>query len=453
MARLTAAARRPPPPGVRVVIDIRPLQEPERTPITAEYLDQLLSAYAADPLSGESFVVLSRAMRNDPSHDLEDDGLPVVGRRVLPPTSRVFRSAGLTLDSFLLRGAELGTSRGADETGGAGAVYHTAGGAVPLASGLPVVATLLDLAAWELPQTYAASVAARFGHRLRARVLHDAARVIVCSRATAESARRRLHLPVERIAVIPLAVDRAFRDDGRDPDRQAELSQRLELPPRYLVFSGRYDARRDMSSLFRALRRLRDEASPAASRSAARRRVDPTRRRRAEPVAGPPVLVLDARDIGAADLATLTRAVGRAGIAELVRLTPPLDRAQRAALIGGSTALVYPCLSEGTGLPALEALSLGVPVICSRAGALPEIVGNAGIVVEPRDPARLAAAMSALWAEGALADQLRRQAARRAEGPQRSWQDVARETREAYAVAAGAAPASDAPAAGSVRRR
>jgi glycosyltransferase involved in cell wall biosynthesis len=398
-------------------------------------------------------VVLTRAMRDDPSHELEDDGLPVVGRRVLPPTSRVFRSAGLTLDSFLLRGAELGTSRGAQVTGAAGAVYHTAGGAVPLASGLPVVATLLDLAAWELPATYAASAAARFGHRLRARVLRDAARVIVCSRATAESARRRLHLPAERIAVIPLAVDDAFREYGRDNDAQAELRQRLELPDRYLLFSGRYDARRDMGSLFRALRLMREDASQAAPRPASRRRVDPTRRRRVEPATEPPLLVIAARDIGAVELTTLERAVARAGIGDLVRLAPPLAREERAALIGGSVALVYPSLSEGTGLPALEALSLGVPVICSRAGALPEIVGNAGIVVEPRDPARLAAAMSALWAEGALADQLHRQAARRADRPQRSWLDVARETREAYAIGAGAVPAPDVPAAGSARRR
>ena len=63
----------------------------------------------------------------------------------------------------------------------------------------------------------------------------------------------------------------------------------------------------------------------------------------------------------------------------------------------------------------LEALSVGVPVISSRAGALPESVGSAGIVVEPRDPSRLAAAIEALWSGGSLAEQLRQQAHRRAE--------------------------------------
>ena len=128
-----------PTPGMRVVIDIRPLQEPERTPITAAYLERLLAAYAAQPLAGESFVVLLRTMRDDPADRLEPAGLAVAGRRRVPPTARLLRSGGLTIDSFLLRGAEIGTGWGAEEGGAAGAVYHTAGGAVPLASRLPVV--------------------------------------------------------------------------------------------------------------------------------------------------------------------------------------------------------------------------------------------------------------------------------------------------------------------------
>ena len=204
-------------PGTRVVIDLRPLQEPERTPITAAYLERLLTAFAAEPLPGESFVALLRTLRDDPADRFEPMGLAVAGRRRVPPTARLLRSGGLTIDSFLLRGAEIGTGWGAAEDGAAGAIYHTAGGAVPLGSRLPIVATLLDLAPWELPETYARSVAARFGHRLRARVLRDAARLIVCSPALAESARRRIHIRPERIAVVPLAVDEAFSASAAAP--------------------------------------------------------------------------------------------------------------------------------------------------------------------------------------------------------------------------------------------
>ena len=117
--------------GVRVVIDARPMQEPERSPLTADYLDHLLKAFAREPLPGESFVVISRTMRDDPADSLEDEGLPVVARRRVPPTTRVFRSAGITLDSFLLRGAEIGAASEVEGEPTDGAVFHTAGGAVP----------------------------------------------------------------------------------------------------------------------------------------------------------------------------------------------------------------------------------------------------------------------------------------------------------------------------------
>ena len=387
------------------------MQEPERWPLTADYLSLLLGAFARNPLDDEEFVLITRALRPDPGPALAEQGLPIADRRILPPTSRALRSASLTLDSFLLRGAELRTNAG---PGRPAAVYHTAGGAVPLGSRLPVVATLLDMAPWELPDTYAASPAARFGHRLRARVLRDAARVIVCSRATAESARRRLHLPAERISIVPLAVDDAFR--GLDPAgaASAELRANLGLPARYVAFAGRYDARKDMATLFGALAALREAADP-------------------------PHLVFADVDGGDEERGRVERAAARMGIADLVRIVDGSAIATRVAVVGGAETFVYPALSEATALPVIEALALGVPVIASRAGALAETVGSAGIVVEPRDVKRLAAAIEAMWAAGALAEQLRRRAHRRAETDKRTWADVARETRVAYASAAAVA--------------
>ncbi len=426
-ARTTERAR---PDPVRVVVDARPMQEPERAPLTAEYVTRLLHALAEDPLEGESFVIVSRSLRPDPADELMAVGLPVSGRRRLPPTTRALRSAGLTVDSFLLRAAELRTSDGRSDA----AVFHTAGGAVPIASRLPVVATLLDMAPWELPQVYAVSAAARFGHRLRARLLHDATRVIVCSHATAESARRRLRLPGERLAVVPLAVDDEFRAAGADLPAAAAVRERLGLPQRYICFSGRYDARKDMRTLLQALALHRGEA--AGVQDTGRR---PARRSRsADAHIGPPMLVLALQHPSERDEELLAAAVARNGVADQVRVVTPASSLERAAIVGGSEAFVYPALSEATALPVLEALSLGVPAIVSRAGALPETVGSAGIVVEPRDPQRMAAALQALWDAGSLAEQLRRRAQKRAEAPARTWSDVAHETRLVYASAAAA---------------
>ena len=77
------------PAPARVVIDLRPLQEPERTPITAGYLRRLMAAFAQDPLPGESFVPVLRALRPDPTRDLSSWGsrLPVAGGCCRPPAS------------------------------------------------------------------------------------------------------------------------------------------------------------------------------------------------------------------------------------------------------------------------------------------------------------------------------------------------------------------------------
>jgi glycosyltransferase involved in cell wall biosynthesis len=152
----------------------------------------------------------------------------------------------------------------------------------------------------------------------------------------------------------------------------------------------------------------------------------------------PPSLVILVSG-GADELEIVTRAVERSGVTEMIRIVTPSDAAERARIIAGADGFVYPALSEATALPVLEALSLGVPVICTRAGALPEVVASAGIVVAPRDASRLAAALEAIWSSGSLADQLRQQAQRRAAANDRTWADVARETRDVYRAAALAA--------------
>ncbi|HEX7472403.1 MAG TPA: hypothetical protein VF323_04920, partial [Candidatus Limnocylindrales bacterium] len=179
--------------GLRVVVDVRPLQEPARAPTTASYLRELLGAYAADPLAGESFAIILQAGLPDPGEAAGLVDLPIVSRRALPPTS-LLGAGSLTVDPFLLRSASVGTAWHSERDGAAGTVYHTAGGGVPLGSAVPVVVTLLDLAPWELPSVYQATVAARFGQRLRARLLRDAAAVIVGSTATAGAVRRLLHV-------------------------------------------------------------------------------------------------------------------------------------------------------------------------------------------------------------------------------------------------------------------
>lgn len=399
--------------GMRVVIDMRPLQEPDRAPLTAAYLRNLLRAFEAEPMGGESFVALLSLGLPDPTESVPD--LPVVGKRWLPPTRKLGAGA-MTLDPFLLRGAAVRAGRGSER-----AIYHLAGTCMPLASGMPVVATLLDLAPWELPQVYQASPAARFGERLRARMLRDAAIVIVGTNSVARAAARTLHLRPDRIRVIPLAADPALSATYDDPPAQAAaLSreiQRLDLPDRYLITLGRYDARADIPTLLDGLALLGRQSRPAGL---------------PEECLWPPIVAVAGASID--DRAALTRAAVRRGLAGRLICLPALPPDRLATVIAGARAALRACVSDAAGWSAIEAIACGTPVIASDIGALQAVVGPAGVLVEARNPARLARALEAIWCDDGLHGQLR-DAAVAGRARQSSWSEVAAQTRTAYAAA------------------
>jgi alpha-1,3-rhamnosyl/mannosyltransferase len=102
-------------------------------------------------------------------------------------------------------------------------------------------------------------------------------------------------------------------------------------------------------------------------------------------------------------------------------------------LVRGARGAVLPVVSEAAGLPAIEALACGVPVVASAVGPLPELIGPAGLLVEPRDANRLAVALATIWADDGVHDRIRTLALEGARREPRTWADVARETRAIYA--------------------
>lgn len=423
-----AAAR-----GIRVVLDARPLQAADRNPTTATYLDELLRAFEGMPDRGDSFLFLLDTPGSDPS--TRYPGLSFAGRRRLPPTRRL-RAASLTLDPFLIRAVTIGT--GLRPPFGPGpAVLHVIGGTLPIASGLPMVVTVLDLAAWELPAVYQRTLAERFGQRLRVRLLRQAARIVVASDATARATARFLRFPQERIHVVHLAPTvRSIGAVERD-EHLAALRERFGLPARYLLFRAQYDARKDLVTLLRALVTLGDQTGPDVGTRAGQAAADPT------PNPWPPVLAIATPPSPGGDdsvddegAAAVVRLVGREHAAGCVRIIPALSAAEDAALVAGARAVVHPALVDGTGLPVIDALAAGVPVVASNVGALGELVEKAGILVPPRDARRLAAAITTVWTDERVHARLVRAVAARTSVRSRTWLDVAAETRAVYQLAA-----------------
>lgn len=220
-------------------------------------------------------------------------------------------------------------------------------------------------------------------------VLHRAVRVLCNSEATAREVHGRLGVPARRLVPIRL---------GFDPGLLRPLG--LARDPFFLVL-GRHDPHKNLSRLLRAFASL-----PDPERQLRLKLVGPQ-----DPRYTPRLQAL------AAEL----------GIAERCDWIAWVSDQERLELLNRCRALVLVSLWEGFGLPALEGLACGTPVIAARAGALPEVVGDAGLLVDPRNPAEIAAALQALDRDGGLARRLAEA------GPQRAaqfrWQRAAEAVR------------------------
>jgi glycosyltransferase involved in cell wall biosynthesis len=202
--------------------------------------------------------------------------------------------------------------------------------------------------------------------------------------------------------VIPLAPGPA-----RTPPAAAERARvraRYGLDGRYLLFVGLLEPKKNLPVLLEAVARLR-----------ARRRFGATRL----------VLVGDS-GWGSVDLPALA---ARLELGDDVRFLGPAPDEDLGALYAEAEAFVFPSLWEGFGLPVLEALALGTPVLASTRGALPEIAGDAALLVEPEVGA-LAEGLDQLLEDASLRARLREAGPRRA--ARFSWERTARETLEAY---------------------
>jgi glycosyltransferase involved in cell wall biosynthesis len=133
----------------------------------------------------------------------------------------------------------------------------------------------------------------------------------------------------------------------------------------------------------------------------------------------------------------VARAVDDLGIADAVRFVTGLPDPALAELFGSAEVAVVPSLYEGFSIPAVEAMSCATPLIASRGGALPEVVGDCGVLVEPGNPSDLAAAIGRL-----LDDEPRRRrlgaAGRRRVEERFTWRAMAEATADVYAEAIAA---------------
>jgi len=278
-------------------------------------------------------------------------------------------------------------------------VYHGAHFALPLRANAPCVATVHDLTFYRLPKRYRAD--RRWYYRALAQLARRADRVIVPSTGVAGDVVRYLQYPSERVRVIPEAARSGL---GPAPgEAVAAVCARLGVEPGYLLCVGTAEPGKRAVDAVRALAVLRGRGLRMQL-----------------------VLAGNEGPLSAA----LRREAERLGVGEDVRFAGYVPDNELAALYTGALALVFPSLYEGFGLPPLEAMTCGTPVVAANAPAMAEVLPGGAIFVPLRDPGAIADAVERLSRDREWREEWRQRGCEVAR--RYSWERAARETVEVY---------------------
>jgi glycosyltransferase involved in cell wall biosynthesis len=290
--------------------------------------------------------------------------------------------------------------------GGQAAVVHAPSLAFPPPDGRPLVVTVHDTLFLEDPDSFHPSALAF--HRAMVERLSDADTVIVPSRTTGNTLAT-LGKPPRRIRVVPLGTD---IEPPSLADRDATL-ERLGVARPYVLWTGTLDARRNPEGVVRGFVHALEQDVPEADKISLY-------------LAGP-------AGWWSKDLASF---VDSKGLTQRVRRIDQQPGPVRAALYAGASAFVFPSLAEGFGLPIVEAMACGAPVVTSNRSSLPEVAGSAAELCDPADYESIGAALGKVLRDRGLAEDLRRLGFRRA--AEFTWERTARETYACYREALAA---------------
>jgi glycosyltransferase involved in cell wall biosynthesis len=265
------------------------------------------------------------------------------------------------------------------------------------------VITVHDLAFLHYPYFLTTESAAYYGMIDRAVVRAD--HIIVPSEHTKQDLIGQMGVPADKVSVIYEAADPSWGPLPLPQTRQA-ITQKYRIPETYVLFVGTIEPRKNVAGLLQAFARLRDQYGLAGDTGLV--------------IAGSKGWLYDEtlETVRTLDLEQRTHFLGRVPDEDLHKLYV------------GARCHVHPAYYEGFGLPPLEAMACGTPTIVSNVSSLPEVVGDAALLVNPRDTEEIAVALQRLLTDDALHAELREKGLQRARTF--SWEKAARRTLEIY---------------------
>lgn len=325
---------------------------------------------------------------------------PFVGE---PGTKRVYVPAGRLLPMMMTVGGALATLIAERLRMD---VVHDPAGVGPYVLGRRIgrfkrVVTIHDAIAFEYPEGY--PWLNNFLHRrYHPFILRNTDVIATDSEYARRTLVRFLRLGSDSVRVIPLGVRRDMHPVN--PERARATVTALGIEPPYVLYVGAFQARKNLPALVdafaRARTRLPDHRLVLAG---------PSQWRYPE----------------------LHHRISEAGLGSAVQVAGYVPEHVLPALYSAASVFVLPSLYEGFGIPVLEALACGTPVVCSSASSLPEVAGDAALLVDPRDPDAMADAIVLAALDGALRARLRVRGLERAS--MFTWEQTARRYLELYA--------------------
>jgi glycosyltransferase involved in cell wall biosynthesis len=269
----------------------------------------------------------------------------------------------------------------------------------------PVVVSIHDLSFEHLPQTFNR----RSRTQLRLTVRHSArraARILSLSEHTRRDIVETYGINPERVSAIPLAAPQHFGPVAENSEELQRVRHNYGIDGEYILCVGSIQPRKNLARLVKAYALLRGDYSQDKL----------------------PKLVLVGKCAWLYD--ETLRTLDETGVRDAVVLTGYVPEADLPALYSGALCFVYPSYFEGFGLPPLEAMKCGAPVIVGNQTSLPEVVGDAALTVDPFAVEEIASAMKRLINDPALRQELSVKGQSRANAF--SWRETARRTLIVY---------------------
>jgi len=266
------------------------------------------------------------------------------------------------------------------------------------------VITVHDLAYLKYPEVLTPESQRYYGQIGPA--VEEADAVIAVSENTKRDLMALLDAPEEKIVVIPEAPDAGYQPLA-DPIVVARVLDRYRLTSPYFLFVGTIEPKKNLKSLIQSYASFRQDGRASN---------------------GLPDLVVAGRKGWL--YSDVFELVGQLGLQKHVHFLGSVASSDLVMLYNGALALVYPSIYEGFGLPILEAMACGTPVITSNVSSLPEVAGEAALSVDPQDVDALSLALNRIWSSHELRAELRRKGLARAR--LFSWEKTARATLQVY---------------------